>query len=270
MKPVALQEARDTGCFGGKSVSLGHAIRCGLPVPGGFALSADLVESLAQQAADTIDLLKSHIPEINAPMAVRSSAVGEDSAEASFAGQHETVLNVHTHEALIEAVCRVFDSAHSESALAYRRKLGIEGGPRIGVTLQELIDPDCAGVMFTRHPVTGADEFLVEASWGLGETVVSGLVEPDSYRLSRSGQALETRAGLKDIVLKPAPGGGTMESVVDEPRASALCLNDSALRSLHGLAMACEEHYGTGLDIEWAVAGAELYLLQCRAITTIG
>ena len=121
---------------------------------------------------------------------MRSSAVGEDSEGASFAGQHATILNVRDEDQVVDAVLKVRESAHTESARAYRRTLGLDEAPRIAVVVQRMIEPDCAGVMFTRNPLDGADERVIEASWGLGESVVAGLVVPDNYALDQQGRVL--------------------------------------------------------------------------------
>jgi pyruvate,water dikinase len=138
------------------------------------------------------------------------------------------------------------------------------------VVVQRLLDPECAGVMFTRNPITGADERMIEASWGLGEAVVAGLVIPDSYRVTRDGQVLERRAGLKRIAVRSLPTGGTVEADVPPELVEQLCLDDSQLEALNDLALRCEEVYGPDRDIEWAVADGTVYLLQCRAVTRVG
>jgi pyruvate,water dikinase len=130
-----------------------------------------------------------------------------------------------------------------------------------------MIEPDCAGVMFTKNPLNGADERVIEASWGLGESVVAGLVVPDNYALDPQGRVLRRTAGEKDVALRSAPEGGTVEEPVDDDLITALCLSDGMLAQLHGLAERCESFFGKGLDIEWAFAGGTLYLLQCRAMT---
>src|SRR5262249_37484719 len=129
---------------------------------------------------------------------------------------------------------------------------------------------DSAGVMFTRNPINGADERVIEASWGLGEAVVAGLVIPDHFRIGRSGEVLERTPGLKKIAVRTLPEGGTVEEQIGPERAEQLCLDDSQLEDLHRLATRCEEVYGPDRDIEWAFAGGQLYLLQCRAITRTG
>jgi pyruvate,water dikinase len=267
MNPVALSEATDEAAFGGKAVQLGAGIRAGLPVPGGVALPARFVAAVAAADVAAVDLLAQVGHTLAGPLAVRSSAVGEDSEQASFAGQHVTRLNVPTGSALTEAVRAIWASARSDAALAYRRRLGMTDEPRIGVVVQALVVPDVAGVLFTVNPLDGADERVIEAAWGLGEAVVAGLVTPDRYRVSREGRVLERVAGAKAVAIRPRPDGGTIEQDVDAERARALCLDDGRLQALHGLATRCEAVFGGTQDLEWAFAGERLYLLQRRAIT---
>ena len=217
--------------------------------------------------AEALRSLRTEFTRMAGSCAVRSSAVGEDSEGASFAGQHVTILNVRDEEQVIDAVLQVRASAHTESALAYRRTLGMDQAPRVGVVVQRMIEPECAGVMFTKNPINGAEERVIEASWGLGESVVAGLVVPDNYVLDASGSVVKRTAGEKDIALRSAPAGGTVEEGVAGPLIRALCLSDAMLASLHGLAVRCEQFFGAGLDIEWAFADGTLYLLQCRAMT---
>jgi pyruvate,water dikinase len=199
---------------------------------------------------------------------VRSSAVGEDSAGASFAGQHITVLNVPSADDVEAAVREVWWSANSDSAITYRKRLGVFARPSVGVVVQSLLQPETAGVLFTRNPITGADERMIEASWGLGEAVVSGRVIPDSFRVSRTGEVLDRRTGLKRFAIRSAPDGGTLDEDVAPELVESLCLGDEQLRALSDLASECERVYGLERDLEWAFAGGQLYLLQCRALTT--
>ena len=134
--------------------------------------------------------------------------------------------------------------------------------------VQTLLNPTVAGVMFTENPVTGADERLIEASWGLGEAVVAGLVVPDHFRLDRAGQVLERKAGRKRIAVRSLPTGGTVEQQVPPAQVTQLCLDDAQLAALGELALQCEQVYGPRRDIEWAFQDGTLYLLQCRAVTT--
>jgi hypothetical protein len=269
---VPLVEARDTATFGSKAVGLGDAMRSGLPVPPGVALSGPVVEAVATGDQVIIDEVTNVVSALGSPLAVRSSAADEDGAQASFAGQHLTLLNVASVDGLVPALCKIWWSANSDSAISYRKRVGLFTRPSVGVVVQSLLEPATAGVMFTRNPVTGADEQVVEASWGLGEAVVAGLVIPDHFRIDRSGTLLERTAGHKQVAVRTLADGGTVEEPVSGELVSTLCLDDDQLLQLHALGTRCEEVFGPGRDIEWAFAGKEgrdLYLLQCRAVTTI-
>jgi len=267
-KVVPFSKAREISLFGSKAVGLGDAARQSLPVPPGMALSGDLVEAVASGDEKAIEKVAKAIAALPAPFAVRSSAVDEDGAAASFAGQHLTVLNVHSAADVPGAVREVWWSANSDSAITYRQRIGLFTRPSVGVVVQTLLDPEVAGVMFTEHPVTGADERLIEASWGLGEAVVAGLVIPDHFRLDRSGRVLERKAGRKRIAIRSLPNGGTFEQQVSPAQVNQICLDDGQLASLGELALRCEKVYGPRRDIEWAFQQGTLYLLQCRAVTT--
>ena len=268
-EPVELRLADDEKIYGGKSVQLGASLRAGLPVPPGWALSVDFVRAVVNEDPTALATLESFLTDKPQRFAVRSSGVGEDANIASFAGQHFTELNRFGFANIVEALHLVWDSGHSAGALAYRAKLGITEKPQTAVTLQRMVFPDCAGVMFTRHPVTGADDILIEASWGLGEAIVEGLVVPDRFRLSKNGTLLEKHAGTKDIFMKALPDGGIEESAIEDPaKIHGFCLDDAQLSQLVGLGCLCEKHFGAGRDIEWGIENNTLYLLQCRAITT--
>ena len=265
---LPLSRAHEVELYGAKAVGLGEAARAGLPVPPGVALSGSFVDAVASGDRRSVRQLEKAIRGLPTPLAVRSSGIDEDGAEASFAGQHLTLLNVRSVEDVLPAVREIWWSANSDSAITYRQRVGQVARPSIGVVVMSLLSPDAAGVMFTRNPVTGAEERLIEASWGLGEAVVSGRVIPDSFRIAASGEVLDRRAGVKKLVIRPTPEGGTVEEEVLGDRVEALCLDDGQLRDLRDLAAICERVYGAGRDIEWAFAGGQLYLLQCRAVTT--
>jgi phosphoenolpyruvate synthase/pyruvate phosphate dikinase len=267
-KVVPLAKAREISLFGSKAVGLADAARHGLPIPSGVALAGDLVEAVAAGEDKAVDKVAKAIGALVPPFAVRSSAIDEDSAAASFAGQHLTVLNVHSAADVPDAIREVWWSANSDSAITYRQQVGLFTRPSVGVVVQMLLSPTVAGVMFTEHPVSGADERLIEASWGLGEAVVAGLVVPDHFRLDRSGQVLERKVGRKRIAIRSLPSGGTFEQQVQPAQVNQLCLDDVQLAALGELALQCEKVYGPRRDIEWAFQDGVLYLLQCRAITT--
>ena len=265
---VPLVEADTEELYGAKAVGLGDALRAGLPVPPGVALPGPEVDSIASGEDVATTALLEAVQALPTPLAVRSSAVGEDSAGASFAGQHITVLNVPSAGDVEAAVREVWWSANSDSAITYRKRLGVFARPSVGVVVQSLLQPDTAGVMFTRNPINGADERMIEASWGLGEAVVSGRVIPDSFRVARSGEVLDRRAGLKRFAIRSAPDGGTVDEDVAPELVESLCLSDEQLQALSDLAADCERVYGPERDMEWAFADGKLYLLQCRALTT--
>jgi pyruvate,water dikinase len=264
---VPLAGANDESLYGAKAVGLGDALRAGLLVPPGVALPGPEVGDIATGQAGATAALREAVRSLPAPLAVRSSCVDEDGAGASFAGQHLTVLNVPTVDDVEGAVRAIWWSANSDSAITYRKRLGVFARPSVGVVVQSLLQPDTAGVMFTRNPITGADERMIEAAWGLGEAVVSGRVIPDTYLIARDGEVLDRRPGLKKIAIRSAPSGGTVDEEVASDLVEALCLGDEMLQALSALADECERVYGEGRDIEWAFAGGQLYLLQCRAVT---
>ncbi len=266
---VVLADARDVSQFGSKAVGLGEAVRAGLPLPPGVALAGAVVEAVASGDAAAAAAVDKLVRPLGGPLAVRSSAVDEDGAEASFAGQHLTLLNVPSADAVGAALREVWWSANSDSAITYRQRVGLFTRPSVGVVVQRLLNPVSAGVMFTRNPINGADERLIEASWGLGEAVVAGMVIPDHFRIDRDGQVMDRMPGRKQLAIRTLPEGGTFEDPITDGRAEELCLGDAELGALHLLATRCEEVYGADRDIEWAFADGQLHLLQCRAITRV-
>jgi pyruvate,water dikinase len=267
---VPLAEAHDESRFGAKATGLGAAERSGLPIPPGIALSGSIVDAVAAGDEPALAQLRAGAGCLVGPLAVRSSAVDEDGADASFAGQHLTLLNVPSVDDLQAAVQEIWWSANSDSAITYRQRVGLFTQPSIGVVVQSLLNPDVAGVLFTQNPINGADERLIEASWGLGEVVVAGRVIPDSFRMDRGGAVIERTPGVKKIAIRAAQSGGTFEESVHPHLVESLCLHDDQLVALHLLADQCEQVFGPARDIEWAFADGQLYLLQCRAVTRAG
>ena len=267
---VVLEQALALADFGAKAVSLGQALRDGLPVPPGYALSGAFVEAVAAADDNAIAALVREVAPLAGPLAVRSSAIDEDGAAASFAGQHQTLLNVPSGGELAEALREIWWSANSDSAITYRQKLGLFSRPSVGVVVQQLLAPETAGVLFTRNPISGADERVIEASWGLGEAVVAGLVIPDHVCLSRQGRVSGRQVGYKTVAIRPVASGGTAEEELAPELVERFCLDERQLEALNRLAGRCEDVFGPGLDLEWAFELGTLYLLQCRAITTAG
>jgi pyruvate,water dikinase len=194
------------------------------------------------------------------PVAVRSSATGEDSAAASYAGLQDTYLWVHGEEAVAGHVRRCWASLYSVESVTYRRHQGLpEEGLAMGVVVQAMVDPRCAGVMFTRSPVTGdTSVVVVEASWGLGSALVSGDVTPDSYVVSKvTGEVVKRTVAtkLRSHRREVAGTGVRVEEVPPDLRDTP-CLRDEEVRELAALGRRVSEHYGTAQDIEWAITDA--------------
>jgi pyruvate, water dikinase len=267
-RPLPLAAVEDETDYGGKAVALGIALRSGLPVPLGVALPAGLVADLAGDRLSRA-IVRAAARQQGGPLAVRSSAIGEDGATSSFAGQHLTVLNLRNPDAVVDAVVRVAASACFPSALAYRRARGDASVPRCGVLLQRMVPAVAAGVLFSVDPVTGADQLVVEASWALGEAVVQGLVIPDRFRLDRDGRVVEQVIGHKDRAVVPRSSGGTATVDVGPERSRQPCLGPDELHALADLARRCDHVFGGPSDLEWASAGGSISLLQRRPITVL-
>ncbi|ELZ92320.1 phosphoenolpyruvate synthase [Haloferax volcanii] len=303
--------ADDLDLVGGKGASLGELTGAGLPVPPGFVVTAstyrafiedagiddelfaavevDHEDSAALQAAheaahdlimetpmpddvreEILDAYRS-VGEGDAFVAVRSSATAEDLPDASFAGQQETFLNV-TEEDLLDRVKECWASLFSERAIYYRNRKGFPHDKvDIAVVVQQMVDAEKSGVMFTRHPSTGKKEIIIEAAWGLGEAVVSGTVSPDNYVVSRESGEVETAtiADKKTMCVRDEESGETVMRDVPNGRRHERVLTDDEVSRLLELGELVEDHYEKPQDVEWAVYDGEVYMLQSRPITTI-
>lgn len=305
--PLQCFSGKDLERVGGKAANLGLLIQAGFPVPAGFVVTTggydrfindnDLGESIAHAlstgessgAAIREAFTSGKIPpelernireayqrQGSGPVAVRSSATAEDLPEAAFAGQQDTFLNVIGEEQLLDAVRRCWASLWTERAIAYRQRQGIgQQAVKLAVVVQRMADAQAAGVMFTANPVTGArDELVIDASPGLGEAVVSGLVTPEHFTLQkrRWGWRITGRqAGRGEVEIRALPGGGTER--VDHPAspltAHAPVLPARALFKLAYLGGKIQRLFGNTQDIEWAWTGREMLILQARPITAL-
>jgi len=259
---------------GGKGLSLARLAAAGLPVPAGFCIPVAAYHAFqSAQSGDpaTIDAIWQAIGQAYEALggglvAVRSSATAEDAADTSFAGQQVTILGVEGQAALIEAVQRCWESLRSARATAYRQRQGVdERSLGMAVVVQRLIPAEVAGVLFTRDPLEpSASRMVVEASWGLGEAVVSGAVMPDRFVLDREPVAVRQRhLGSKAITITAAGRQPTPPQ-----RQEQFCLTDEQLYQLADLGLRVEAFFGQPRDIEWAIAAGQLWLLQARPITT--
>jgi len=274
---------------GHKARNLGILAEAGLPVPSGLVVPIAALTVAGQQAvslrAEARDeLLNAYRTLGGGPVAVRSSGTGEDSAEASFAGQHLTLLNVAGEAELLTAVERCAASGASEEAEAYRRaRQGGGTSAGVAVIVQAMVRAECAGVVFTANPVSGAsDELVIEAISGLGDRLVSGEVTPERFTVSRAevlsassrpppqprlegrgaGHGPEARAYSVAPVLRAA------RSLRQNSRAPGGLLSAEELAELGRLALQIEELFGRPQDIEWARAGGSWHILQARPVTT--
>jgi pyruvate,water dikinase len=225
-------------------------------------LPEDLQLAVVQQWRDTLG---------GAVVAVRSSAIGEDGTEHSFAGQFESILGVETEQQLLDAVRQCWASAWTGRAVAYRARhemppLDVE----MGLVVQLLVDSEVAGVMFTGDPISG-DPYttVVSATWGLGEALVSGIANADTYRIDRRHDVLDTEVADKDVMIVRADAGLTEEREVEAARREVRCLSDAQVRELAELGDRLEAaDAGRAQDVEWAFHAGELHVLQTRPVTT--
>jgi pyruvate,water dikinase len=270
----ACHDPRNTG---GKAAALSRLAERFI-VPPGFCVTSTALAGIAPPVRlpnwlrdGVLDAYRT-LPAADSPVAVRSSAVDEDGSLTSFAGVHESFLNVRGADALLTAVDRCVESFFSPRAMSYRHERGAERGAfedvRMAVLVQQQITSDVSIVAFSANPVSQArDEIVVTASWGLGESVVGGTVTPDTWWVGRDGR-IDERIGDKRR-MTVALDGGVRE--VDVPRVlrRAPSLRPEQVSEVAQLAAALEAETGRPVDIECAIAGGQLYLLQCRPITTL-
>lgn len=308
-RPVATDAALLTEALvGGKAAQLAAMQRAGCNVPAWFAvdtttfarvLEHPLVRAAIEDAASLVEAeqfdaaaerVREAVMGIDVPedvhadiarrwreelaggvVAVRSSAVGEDGTEHSFAGQFESILGVETEQQLVDALRQCWASAWTGRAVAYRARSGMAPlDASMGVVVQVLVDADVAGVLFTADPISGDPQTsLVSATFGLGEALVSGIANADTYRVDRRHDDIEVEVAEKDVMIVRASAGLTEEVEVPEARRMERALTDEQVRTLvalgEQLAAAAD---GRPQDVEWAIAHGELHVLQTRPVTT--
>jgi pyruvate, water dikinase len=279
-------------------------VRAGLPVPEGFVIGAGVLTAALETAsrhAELGRLLASGEPDastaaaiqevvlglalpagleeaveaavarlgVGVPVAVRSSACAEDSEAASFAGQQETYLNVRGAGEVVARVRECWASFFAERALFYRARKGSLADLGMAVVVQRQLQPEKAGVMFTTDPVRQRrDQLIIEAVWGLGETLVSGRVTPDHYVVARDGTVKQARVAVQPVALLPLPEGGTEVRTLEPEAGGRRVLDDGELRRLTLLGNRLQAYFGGPQDVEWAIHDGQLYLLQSRPVTT--
>ncbi|MEU1072825.1 rifamycin-inactivating phosphotransferase [Streptomyces sp. NPDC005878] len=202
--------------------------------------------------------------------AVRSSATAEDLPTASFAGQQDTYLNVVGPEAVLQHISRCWASLFTERAVVYRQRNGIDHRTvHMAVVVQRMVFPDASGILFTADPVTGNRKVAtVDAGFGLGEALVSGLVNPDVFTV-RDGEIIARTIAAKQRALYALPAGGTQEVVLDSRQQEQPALTDAQALRLVQLGRRVEAHFGCPQDIEWCLADGDFLVVQSRPITTL-
>ncbi len=209
---------------------------------------------------------------IGAPLvSIRSSATAEDLPDYSFAGQQETYLSVCGEEQVLWYVKKCWASLWGQRSIAYRQKNGfLHEKVALSVVVQTMVQSEKSGVLFTLNPLSGNnEEMMINASWGLGESIVSGRVTPDTFRIAKREETLilEKALGSKEMQTVTGPEGLTEETSVPDTLRNRFCLEEPELRELRELGLRVEYHYGRPQDIEWAIAEGRLYLLQARPVT---
>jgi pyruvate,water dikinase len=201
---------------------------------------------------------------------VRSSATAEDLPTASFAGQHDTYLNIVGPAAILQHISRCWASLFTERAVTYRLRNGFDHRKvHMAVVVQQMVFPEAAGVLFTADPVTSNRKVAsVEATFGLGEAVVSGLVNADMYKV-RDGEVVAKAVATKQLAIHALPAGGTHEQAIDPERQDQPALTDAQVVRLVELGRRIEAHFGRPQDIEWCLVDDEFQIVQSRPITTL-
>ncbi|MFE6735842.1 PEP/pyruvate-binding domain-containing protein [Microbacterium sp. NPDC057650] len=299
IRPLSDLGSADVPIAGGKGANLGELVRAGFPVPDGFVVTtaaydafvaaAGVDAALGRLTADTepaaeaaalftasglptdiaLQIAAAYAALGEGPVAVRSSATAEDLPGASFAGQQDTYLNIEGTDAVVDAVRRCWASLWNARAIAYRSRVGHEAaaGLSIAVVVQRLVPAEVAGVMFTANPGNGhRDETVITASWGLGESVVGGLVEPDEYTVH--GDAVDRRIATKKVMTVRVDGGSE-QSEVPSSQADTATLTDAQARELAEIGAGVQDHFGAPQDIEWTLSDGGFQIVQARPITAL-
>jgi pyruvate,water dikinase len=313
----------NSGTFGGKSSTLGELISAEIPVPPGFAASAEAFRAFVGEAglegmiaAELSRMSPRDVDSVGAashaisqamrfapvpaavrgeierryaelaeetglsepPVAVRSSALGEDSQDATFAGQQETYLWVRGVDHVCDAVRDCWVSLYGPPAMTYRARLGpAADDPAMGVAVQLMVDAEVSGVLFTCNPVSGDPSMLaINASWGLGLAVVGGEVTPDDYLVSKiTREVVREHVHAKDVQYVPDPDGrGAVRVEIPEELRTVACLDRPALDALVEVAARIERYFGSHQDVEWVIARggappASLFVVQSRPVTAL-
>ncbi|MFA6254748.1 MAG: PEP/pyruvate-binding domain-containing protein [Patescibacteria group bacterium] len=310
IKPLAQISKKDISIAGGKGASLGEMIQTKISVPPGFVILASAFEQFLAETDLQVEiktqLKKINYKDINSVdqasnvirdlihdtrmpkdlgqeiliefkklktkfVAVRSSATAEDSTQASWAGELETYLNT-TEKNLLGRVKECWSSLFTPRAIFYRFEKGLRNSKvSVAVVIQQMVESEISGITFTVHPVTrNKNQMIIEASFGLGEAIVSGQITPDSYVLDkRNFQILDINLATKTRMLVRKSSGGNVWQIVAKNKKEAQVLSNNQIIALAKICLQIERHYTKPQDIEWAYAKGKFYITQSRPITTL-
>ena len=259
------------GAVGGKGAGLLRLLQAGFTVPDAWVLPADAPVPDSAALADFWQQFQRRWP--GGRLAVRSSALAEDTQGASFAGVYSTVLDVDSAQALCRAVDDVLTAGQSAAALVYRERAGLAGERGFAIVLQRMVSARSAGVLMTANPLRplARDELVVEAAWGLGEAVVSGRTEPDRLVMRMSdGVILQRTMGAKELEIVWQPGAGHVQREVETERRCSWALSEADVGALCALARQVEQRVGPRQDLEFAIEGDGcVQALQLRPMTAL-
>lgn len=264
---------KDSVKFGGKAAMLGDMAQASLPIPNGFGISIEAQREFINKpfTKDFKDELQQAFEKTGAKrVAVRSSAIAEDSENASWAGQLESFLNITANE-LEESIRKCWDSILSAHAKEYAKDKDLNDDDLlVGVAVQAMVDSDVSGVMFTANPVTkDMNEIVIEGAYGLGESIVQGIVTPDNYLVNKKLLIVsQFNINIKDKMFIFNNGSNQLVSVPKDI-ADKSVLRENQVIELAKLGKIIEKKYKKPQDIEWAFVAGKFYILQCRPITTL-
>ncbi len=308
-KPFKKLSKDDVKIAGGKGANLGELMKAGFSVPDGFVIISSAFDRFIQESGLDVEIeaalsqvnpkdlnsveeasekIRDMINDTEMPqdtaksiagsfgklgakrVSVRSSATAEDSGIASWAGELETYLNVDEN-LLLESVRKCWSSLFTPRAIFYRYEKNLHDRKvSVAVVVQEMVLSDVSGVCFTVHPVTDdRDQMVIEAGYGLGEAIVGGKITPDTYVVSKSGKYILDKSVSEQDMMIGGSNEGTREKDVPKSKRGKQKLTDSHILKLAELCGKIEEHYGCPQDIEWALKGDKLYILQSRPVTTL-
>lgn len=262
----------DVAEVGGKGASLGEMTRVGIPVPPGFVVTTQTFKQFfdSEIPIDVVEEITKAFDELGVErVAVRSSAVAEDSSQSSWAGQLESYLNV-TRENLIENIRKCWNSIKSERVLSYAGGVGVdEKDLLVAVVVQKMVESEASGVMFTKNPITGDEsEIMIEAGFGLGELLVQGMITPDNFLVTKDSLEIKSRDIQTQETMLVFQDGQNKAVPVPEGKKSQATLTETQVKKLAQLGKKIEDQNGSPQDIEWTLEDEKFYIVQSRPITT--